>query len=118
MSGRGVVSRRRPSWSQSRIDREAAAQRADPPPHFVFDPAILIGRRGKAVENVADHLADLAELGDTEPARRSSRGAEPHARGYGRFFGIERNAVLVAGQSRPFKARFSRLSGQPFRPQI
>src|SRR5262245_9256165 len=70
------------------------------------------------VENFDNHLADLAEFRDPEASGRAGGRTEPDAGGYRRLFRIEWNSVLVAGDVRAAKRRFSDLSGQPFGPQV
>ena len=66
----------------------------------------------KPVEHLDDQLADLPELGDAEAARGRGRRAEADARGDHRLLGIERHAVLVAGDVGAAERRLGGLAGQ------
>lgn len=52
---------------------------------------------GEAVDHLDDPAGDLAELGFTEAARGTCGGAETDSAGDRRLFGVEGDAVLVAG---------------------
>src|SRR5258707_14759941 len=83
------------------IDRETIGERLDPFLDRGFHQrrrAILRLRNG--VEHFGDQARDLPEFGNPETARGRRRRAEAKPRGDERFFGIEGNAVLVAGDGR------------------
>src|SRR6185437_5757892 len=69
-----------------------------------LDRGLLGGAAPEPVENVGDPIADLAELGGTEAARRPGRAAEAKPGGDRRLLLVERHRVLVAGYSRPLEA--------------
>ena len=73
------------------IDRKTREQPLDLLAHRGFDQRILFGLLLRQhIEHFGDHLADLAEFGDPEAARRAGRRAEPDAGRDRRLFRIER----------------------------
>src|SRR5579871_5062084 len=76
-----------------RVDREAAAEAADPFAHALLDRAVVVRIARQPVEHFEDHLADLAELGLAEAARRRRRTTEADARRDGGLLRIERDRV-------------------------
>src|SRR5690606_9848602 len=83
---------------QIRIQGEAIGQRQHLLLHRRFDRRVAFVGIGhlQAVQHLRDQLADLAEFGLAEAARRAGRRSQADARGDKRLFRIEGNAVLVA----------------------
>src|SRR5436190_4206794 len=84
------------------VDRKAGTELADLAAHLRLDLGVAVRAvLGDAVEHVGDQIADLAELRDSEAARRSGGRAEPHARRDRELLRIARDAVLVDGDAGP-----------------
>src|SRR5688572_15468065 len=95
------------------VDGEAGAQIADLPVHACLDLAIpLEAVRSQPVENIRDHVGDVAEFGLAEAARRAGGRSHPDPAGLDRRQRIERDAVLVAGDPRAFEALVGVLAGE------
>ena len=60
---------------------------------------------GEAVEDVADQLANQAEIPGPEATSRAGRRPQAQTRGDHGFFGIERHGVLVARHAGAFQTR-------------
>jgi hypothetical protein len=60
---------------------------------------------GDTVEHLSDPVSDLFELRDPEVSSRDRRAAGTDTRGHRRLFGIERDAVLVAGDTGALEGR-------------
>src|SRR5690349_3944569 len=105
--------------SASAIDRETRAQFTHAPVHLALDFAIVLRPvLGEAVENVRDHVADVAELRLAEAAGRARWRADADAAGFHRRQRVERNAVLVAGDARMLETLVGILAGEAERPEI
>src|SRR5262249_787774 len=82
------------------VYREAAPEVANLPPHLRLALGVPVRAvLGDAVEHVGDQVADLAELGDAEAARRAGRRPQTHARRDGELLRIAWDAVLVDGDA-------------------
>src|SRR5215831_11860470 len=80
------------------VNRKAFGQRERVGLHLCLQPCVSRFATGcKAVEDLGHHAADLAELGDAETARGTSRRADADAGGDGRLLRIERYTIFVGG---------------------
>src|SRR5260221_708086 len=70
------------------------------------------------VQHFGDQSADLLEFGDAKPARGRGRRAQPQAGGDERRFGIERDAVLVAGQRRAHQRLLRYIAFEALGPEV
>src|SRR5262249_42511361 len=91
------------------------------PLHLVANPrfhprVFLDAPLSQRVEHLDNHFADLAELGDAEPAAGAGRRTEPDARGHRRLFRIEWDAVLVASDVGASERYFGDPAGQALGP--
>jgi len=78
------------------------------------DRTLIVGRR----EHTRDQLADLVHLGFAHSARGHRGRADTDAAGHHRRVLIERNRVLVDGNTGLAKRRFRHLAGQSFREHV
>ena len=72
----------------------------------------------ETLEHVGDHVGDVAELGDAEAAGGAGRRADADAAGLDRGQGIERDAVLVAGDRRALERLVGVFAGDAQRPEV
>src|SRR5436305_11374743 len=101
------------------VNREPLYQRLHLVAHRSFGERILLDMLLRQhVEHLDDHVADLAEFRDAEAAGGTGRRAEPHARGHHRLLGIERDAILVAGDMCAPERDLGHLPGQALGPKI
>src|SRR4051812_5248739 len=63
-------------------------------------------------------MADLAELGDAEAARRAGRRSQTHARGDGELLRIARDRVLVDGDAGAIEHLLGRNAGRLLRTEV
>src|SRR6185437_1753932 len=101
------------------IDRETIGERLDPFLDRSFHQRRLtVLRLRDRAQDFGDHAADLLELRNAETARGRGRRAEPQARGDERLLGIERDAVLVAGDGGTDQRLLGDVALQPLRAKI
>src|SRR5512142_1710873 len=81
-------------------------------------PIARIAVSGETVQHLDDHAADLLEFGDAEAARGASRRAQANTGSDRRLLGIERHAVLVAGDVGTPERDLRSLAGQLLGSQI
>src|SRR5207245_2109933 len=70
------------------------------------------------VQSFRAHAADLLELGNAKAARGRGRRAQAQARGDERGFGIEGDAVLVAGDGSSHQRLLRRVALQPLGAEV
>ena len=87
--------------------------------HRGFHQRVFLGALLRQhVEHFRDQVADMTKFGNAEAARGAGRRAEPDTGGDRRFFRVERDAVLVAGDVGAPERRFRHLARQPLGPQV
>src|SRR3712207_9587251 len=70
------------------------------------------------VQDVGDHVGNVAELGDAEAAGGAGRRPDADAAGLDRGERVERHAVLVACDRRALERLVGVAAGDPERPQV
>src|SRR4029453_5637399 len=101
------------------VDREAGAERADPLADRLLDRAIIVGAvLLEPIEDVGDHVGDVAEFIFTEAAGGPGWRAGGGAAGVDRRLRIERHAVLVAGDAGMLEALVSVGAGHAERAEV
>src|SRR5258708_58471 len=72
----------------------------------------------EAVQNVRNHVRDVAEISFTKTARCTCRRANANSAGLDRRQGIEGNSIFVASDARTLEALVRIFSCEPERPQV
>src|SRR5438034_11028188 len=104
---------------RSAIDREARQQRLHAFAHCAFYKRVLLDALlRKYVQHLGDQAADGLKFLHAKAARGASGRAEPDAGSHRRFFGVERNFVLVASDVRATQRFLRDLATEALRPEI